>query len=88
MELNSFQRWFRVFVEEKNLDMSEFVPCSDGTLQVGDVCSVIMSCPPEEQHQIKRQLVQIDVRNGDVMHFIKYLALKLTEAHKVSYERK
>lgn len=78
----AFQKWFLTFVEEKELDMSVPVPCADGELQIGDVCSTIMSCPDDEQAQIKQTLVMIDFKNGDVYHFLKFLALNLTMKHK------
>lgn len=79
----AFQKWFVTFCEEKGIDMSLPVTCSDGILQVGDVCSVIMNCTKNEQDQIKDTLVKIDFKNGDVYHFLKFLALKLnTKEHK------
>ena len=69
-----FQAWFVTFCDEKQIDLSEPVLCTEGILQVGDVCSVIMNCPPKEQAQIKNTLVLID--------FFKFLALKLDQSHK------
>lgn len=77
-----FQAWFVTFCEEKQIDLSEPVPCTEGILQVGDVCSVIMNCHPKEQAQIKNTLVVIDFKNGDVIDFFKFLALKLDQSHK------
>lgn len=34
----------------------------------------IVAAPKNEQANIKNILVQIDFKNGDVMHFIKHLA--------------
>lgn len=82
VKYTEFQKWFITFCEEKNIDMSISVECSNGELQIGDVCSVIMSCPKEEQQEIKNKLVQIDFKNGDVYHFLRFLAKKLTTEHK------
>ena len=32
---------------------------------------------PAEQEQIKKQLVEIDFKNGDAMHFFEFLAQQL-----------
>lgn len=78
----AFQQWFVTFCEEKQIDMSEPVPCSNGQLQIGDVCSVIMSCPKNEQKSIKDTLVKIDFVNGSVYNYFKHLAQALTTDHK------
>lgn len=78
----AFQQWFVTFLEEKQIDMSESVACSNGQLQVGDVCSVIMTCPENEQKAIKEMIVKIDFKNGDVVDYLKHLAKALTTDHK------
>ena len=80
---SAFQQWFVTFCEEKQVDMSEPVACSNGQIQIGDVCSAIMSCSAQEQTQIKKTLVQIDFKNGDVTHYFKHLAQALTTDHRV-----
>ncbi len=42
------------------------------TLEV--VIEAILMSSKEEQKQIRETLVKIDFKNGDVMHFFKYLA--------------
>lgn len=82
LKYTAFQKWFVTFCEEKQIDMSLPVECSNGELQVGDVCSTIMSCSSQEQQDIKNILVKIDFQNGDVYHFLRFLAKKLTTDHK------
>ena len=43
-------------------------------LQVGDVRQSIVDTCDSEQAKIKDTLVKIDFQNGDVYHFLKYLA--------------
>jgi len=38
------------------------------------VVDAIINTNKEEQNQIKKTLVMIDFKNGDVMHYIKHLA--------------
>jgi hypothetical protein len=85
MKKTAFQKWLLTFIEEKKLDMSEPVVAGDGsTLFAGDVFSKIMVSPASEQKRIKDMMVAIDFANGDVMHFVKYLAKALTENDRVS----
>lgn len=85
-QYTAFQKWFTTFLEEKGVDMSEFVTAGDGSsLQVGDVCSVIMGAPSDEQASIKKTLVLIDFKNGSVLHFIKHLAKALNDGHNAQF---
>lgn len=78
-----FSKWLATFVEEKGLDLSEYVQGKNITLQVGDVLSAMNSAPESEQAQIKKTLVMIDFKNGDVMHFIRHIAQALGPEHKL-----
>ena len=72
----AFQKWFTTFLEEKGVDMAEFMGHHE--VQAGDVCTKIMNTTKEEQKQIKDILVKIDFANGDVNHFFKHLAKSIT----------
>ncbi len=82
-ELSPFQRWFVTFIEEKGFDLSEFVDCKDGQIQLGDVLTAIMAAPIGEQIGIKDSLVRIDFKNGDCLDYFKFLAKALTKKDKV-----
>ena len=71
-QLTPFQQWFTRFLEEKAIDMSECTPQKG--VQIGDVCSKIMSTSADEQTEIKKILVKIDFYNGDVYHFFNHLS--------------
>lgn len=66
----SFYKWFTTFIEEKELDLSDY--CHKG-VQYGDVCQGICDTTAEEQAQIKATLVWIDCKNGDIKHYLKHL---------------
>lgn len=78
IEHTPFQKWLVTFCLEKQIDMSVEVIAGDGTeIQVGDVLSVLMSAPDDEQAKAKNIFVMIDFKNGDVYHFIKHMAKAL-----------
>lgn len=75
-----FQRWFLTFLEEKEVDLGEYITIGDGTTaQVGAVCSIIMSAPQKEQDKIEEMLVKIDYVNGNVTNYFKHLAKALSK---------
>lgn len=79
-----FQKWLCTFMEEKEIEVGEFVTAGDGTtLQVGDVFQAFYDTHPDEQKKIKEQLVKIDFANGNIMHFVEYCAKALSKKDKV-----
>jgi len=73
----TFYKWFTTFLQEKEIDMSEFL--SSGK-QVGDVCQAICDTTSNEQNKIKKMLVMIDFRNGSVTHYFNHLSQALVGA--------
>jgi hypothetical protein len=48
--MSTFQKWFTTFLSEKEIDMSDYCIAGDGSeLQVGDICSAIMSQPTNKK---------------------------------------
>lgn len=81
----TFETWFKTFLEEKEIDLSEFVQAGDGsTLQLGDVCSMILSTGESEQAKIKNTLAKIDFYNASVTDYLKHLAKALNKSHRVA----
>lgn len=74
-----FHEWLIAFIDEKQIDLSE--PLSHG-LQAGDVVSAMLSTTDNEQTQIKKTLVEIDFKNGNVLHYLNHLATALGEQTK------
>jgi len=76
--LSNFQVWFRTFLEEKEIDMSEILRWNGKEMvQVGDVCQAIFDTTPSEQSKIMDTLVIIDFKNASVLHYFKHLAQAL-----------
>ena len=69
------------FFTEKEIRFEMFeIKDKSGTLNFIDtdvVIETIKNCCEEEQKKIANVLRQIDFRNGDVNHFLKYLAVGL-----------
>jgi hypothetical protein len=79
MTTTAFTRWLDTLVDEKGLNTEHvFEKTSpNGTLNViplGSVLTKIKEAPTSEQAEIKKLLVMIDFRNGDVMHLFAHLA--------------
>lgn len=71
-----FYKWFITFIEEKELDMSEFLT---DDIQAGDVCQKIVDTAPKEQEKIKETLVMLDFKNANIYHYFKHLSGALKE---------
>lgn len=72
--MNSF---FRTMVEEKGILNNEFEVTHNGMthfMNVEIVIELIESAPTHEQRKIKDTFSMIDFKNGDLMHYIKFLA--------------
>lgn len=73
-----FNKWLMTLIEEKGLDLETSIEVNhNGTVHMMTLGVVVEGClatTAEEQAQIKKILVQIDFKNGDVMHFFKHLA--------------
>ncbi len=78
-----FHNWLTNFVIEKQIDLSDYVDGKDCQLQVGDVISAFCNAPEVEQKIIKDTIVKIDFANGDILHYIKYMATALDKEHKI-----
>lgn len=74
----SFATWLTAFVEEKDLDLCHLfqVETTQYThlIPLHKVLDAARFARPDEQDKIKDILVQLDFRNGDVMHFFNHLA--------------
>jgi hypothetical protein len=76
-KMSAFEVWFRTFVEEKDLPVVNWEIEHGGNLHFidnYDMVEIICELPAENQAQIKDKLVAIDFMNGNVNHFLKFLA--------------
>lgn len=81
--LTMFQRWFVTFLEEKQVDLSEYADI-ERKIQYGDVCQYIMETTPEEQRKLKDMFCLIDFKNGSVHGYLAHLAQALPGPHPIS----
>ncbi len=72
------KKYLETLFEEKNISLETSIEAQGEsgtnfmTLQI--VVDAIVIAPKHEQRKIKDILVQIDFKNGDVLHFMKHLA--------------
>lgn len=75
--MSKFEIWFRTFIEEKDLPVVNWEFDFNDNIHIMDnydMVEIICELPAENQKMIKDKLVQIDFVNGNVNHFLKYLA--------------
>lgn len=78
MSSKSFTIWLTTFVEEKGLELGDFLEDKYGKpIQLGTVIQACIWAPTNEQLKIKDTIVKIDFKNGDVMHYFAFLAKAL-----------
>lgn len=75
----TFTAWLDTFVEEKGLDLEgsfELMDVNDTwhLLNYGVVIEFIKGLEDEIQVKVKNTLVQIDYKNGDITHFLRFMA--------------
>ena len=78
-----FGKWLDTFLSEKGIDLDEYLDTYRGdewrSVPVGFVTEHIKVAPPHEREAIKRTLVVIDFKNGDVRHYLAHLGAALWE---------
>ncbi|PEN08606.1 hypothetical protein [Bacillus pseudomycoides] len=75
--MNSKKSFYRTMLEEKNLmDEAFIVNFNDVThiFNVERMVTLIEHTPKEEQVQIKKVFSYLDFHNGDLMHYLTFLA--------------
>jgi hypothetical protein len=75
----TFKTWFTTFISEKNVNLDEVIevegPSGLNVMPLQIVTDTILNqCGSDEQNQIKKMLIAIDFRNGDVSDYFKHLA--------------
>jgi hypothetical protein len=81
----NFNDWLDTFVDEKGLDpnhLFDFVV--DGQAHIfalAVVIEYIKNVDRATKRTIKKNIVYIDFKNGDVMHFFEYMAKGIAQQH-------
>lgn len=74
----TFSNWIDTFFAEKEIDLEQTIEVQGdmgfNIMPVGVVLDAIKSTCSQEQKKIMELFVNIDFRNGDVMHLVKHLA--------------
>lgn len=80
------KKYLQTFFKEKELPFQSWdLTDSRGlshTIDTDVVKEAILNCSDEEQAKIAHIIRQIDFKNGDVNHFLKYLAQGLIERYE------
>lgn len=75
------RKYLETLLEEKNINLETSLEVRGQSginfMSIENVVDAIVAAPRSEQTKIKNILVQIDFKNGDVLHFIKHLAKAL-----------
>jgi hypothetical protein len=79
-----FGKWIHTLMDEKMIDMEDTVTTCRGDktreLPIGFIVEHMIIAPADERADMKKVLVMIDFKNGDVLHFIAHLGAALWEA--------
>ena len=74
----SFTNYINTLLEEKNIDQESHLNFESNDLAhimpIACVVEFINTLPDHAKEQIKKTLVMIDYKNGDVKHFLTYIA--------------
>ena len=77
-----FEKWLDTMVEEKGLNLDHTFEYNGpewgmNMIPLEAVIELIKGFHPQTQQTTKNRLVEIDFKNGDVMHFFGYIAQKM-----------
>ncbi len=74
----NIKTYLETLISEKNIDMEQRIevegPSGLNSMPLQMIVDAIVNTCKEEQANIKKTLVMIDFKNGDIMHFFKHLA--------------
>ena len=81
---NDFNKWFDTFVEEKGIDTGFTFEFDEAGMfhmvETAVVIDWVKKLDPETKAKIKSNFVKIDFMNGDVMHFMEFIAKGMVKA--------
>jgi hypothetical protein len=72
------EKYLTTMIEEKGKDIEDYIECLEDKGHFGITYQMlidfIVSMPKEIKRQIKKTLIYIDFKNGDVFHYFDYIA--------------
>lgn len=69
-----FNDWLDTLISEKGIDLEETFEIENNTMPYGVVIEHIKIANKTEREAIKKVLVMIDFKNGDIKHFLRHIA--------------
>lgn len=75
--MNAYENWFRTFIEEKELTYEDWYfeikgnPVWTNSNEAVEVIAKFKN--KSTQESVRRQLVMLDFKNGDINHFLHYV---------------
>jgi len=74
----TFSKWIDTLIAEKGISTELYLeiegPSGLNMMPLSYVIEAIKSAPKSEKDRIKKTLIMIDFKNGDITHFFKHLA--------------
>lgn len=74
----NFKNWIETLVEEKNIDLETIIEAEGNSginfIPFSVLLDAMSKANPDHQKEMKKTLVMIDFKNGDIMHYFKHLA--------------
>ena len=80
----TFNKWFDTFIEEKEIDTGFTFEFDEAGMfhmvETAVVIDWVKKLDPETKAKIKNNFVKIDFMNGNVMHFMEFMAKGMVKA--------
>ena len=78
----NFNKWLDTYLDEADIDLSEQIAVnrpdgSVGEMPIGFITEHMKVAPPDHQAKMKKTIVMIDFKAGDVKHFFAHLGQAL-----------
>jgi len=81
--MTTFKKWLETYIDESDMNTDKvFEFTVDGTwnyMPVSVVLEFIKSVPQNQKDKIKDTMVKIDFHNGNMYHYLEYLAKGISQ---------
>ena len=79
----SFNEWFKLFLEEKEIDLDHDYDYEENGIwhyiPLSVIIEFIKNLPEQYQEVIKEELIILDFMNGNLYHFFEYIGKGMVE---------